>query len=110
MILWFQYFHILKQKYSTERILLHFFFPEGSLNVVRHDPLSEEEIKLLQKIYKSIRINLLAFSWSSESRSTVTREANIEAALERVRSKTMGMQESNELKDVIQVVYEQFVH
>ena len=38
------------------------------------------------------------------------REAKIEAALERVRSRTMGMQKSEELKDVIQVVYEQFVH
>ena len=38
------------------------------------------------------------------------REAQIEAALERVRSRTMGMQKSEELKEVIQVVYEQFVH
>ena len=38
------------------------------------------------------------------------REAQIEAALERVRSKSMGMQKSEELKEVIQVVYEQFVH
>ncbi len=38
------------------------------------------------------------------------REAQIEAALERVRSRSMGMQKSEELKEVIQVVYEQFVH
>jgi signal transduction histidine kinase/ketosteroid isomerase-like protein len=38
------------------------------------------------------------------------REAQIETALERVRSRTMGMQKSEELKEVIQVVYEQFVH
>ena len=38
------------------------------------------------------------------------REAQIEAALERVRSRTMGMQKSEELKEVIQVVNEQFVH
>ncbi|MDX2046704.1 MAG: nuclear transport factor 2 family protein, partial [Chitinophagaceae bacterium] len=37
------------------------------------------------------------------------REAQIEAALERVRSRTMGMQKSEELKEVIQIVYEQFV-
>ncbi len=37
-------------------------------------------------------------------------EAQIEAALERVRSRTMGMQKSEELKEVIQVVYEQLVH
>ncbi|MDQ6757136.1 MAG: hypothetical protein M3004_09385, partial [Bacteroidota bacterium] len=38
------------------------------------------------------------------------REAQIETSLERVRSRTMGMQKSEELKEVIQVVYEQFVH
>ncbi|HZJ59258.1 MAG TPA: ATP-binding protein [Chitinophagaceae bacterium] len=38
------------------------------------------------------------------------REARIEAALEKVRSRTMGMQKSEELKEVIQVVFEQFVH
>jgi hypothetical protein len=37
------------------------------------------------------------------------REAKIEAALERVRSRSMGMQKSEELKEVIQVVYEQLV-
>jgi signal transduction histidine kinase len=38
-----------------------------------------------------------------------TREAQVEAALERIRSRTMGMQKSEELKEVIQVVYDQFV-
>ena len=38
------------------------------------------------------------------------REAQIEAALERVRSRSMGMQKSEELREVIQVIYEQLVH
>ncbi|HLG39098.1 MAG TPA: ATP-binding protein [Chitinophagaceae bacterium] len=38
------------------------------------------------------------------------REAEIELALERVRARTMAMHKSEELKKVIQVVYEQFVH
>lgn len=37
------------------------------------------------------------------------REAQIEAALERVRSRTMGMQKSDELKETIQLVYHQMV-
>ena len=37
------------------------------------------------------------------------RESQIEAALERVRSRSMGMQKSEELREVIQVIYEQFV-
>ena len=38
------------------------------------------------------------------------REAQIETALERVRSRTMGMQHTEELQEVIQVIYEQLVH
>jgi signal transduction histidine kinase len=37
------------------------------------------------------------------------REAKIEAALERIRSRTMGMQNSEELSEVIHVIYEQFL-
>lgn len=37
------------------------------------------------------------------------REAEIELALERVRARSMGMQKSEELKEVIQVVYDQMV-
>jgi signal transduction histidine kinase/ketosteroid isomerase-like protein len=37
------------------------------------------------------------------------REVQIELALEKVRSRTMAMQKSEELKEVIQVVYDQFV-
>jgi hypothetical protein len=35
------------------------------------------------------------------------REAQVEAALERVRSRTTGMQKSEELREVIQTVFEQ---
>lgn len=38
------------------------------------------------------------------------REAQIEAALERVRSRSMGMQKSEELKEVIKLVYQQLIH
>ncbi|MDZ7646437.1 MAG: hypothetical protein U5K54_04245 [Cytophagales bacterium] len=40
---------------------------------------------------------------------TQAREAEIELALERVRAKTMAMHNTEELKEVIQVVYEQLV-
>lgn len=37
------------------------------------------------------------------------REGQIEAALERVRSRSMGMQKSEELREVIRIVYEQLI-
>ena len=38
------------------------------------------------------------------------REAQIETALERVRSRSMGMHKSEELREVIQLVFEQLLH
>ena len=38
------------------------------------------------------------------------REAKIETALERIRARTMGMQRSEELKEVIQLLFDQFVY
>jgi signal transduction histidine kinase len=37
------------------------------------------------------------------------RESQIQLALERVRARTMAMQKSSELKDIIQIVYDQFI-
>jgi len=58
--------------------------------------LLEETIEELEKKRKDVEVK--------------NRELEIEAALERVRSRTMAMQQSNELKDVIRLVYEQFIH
>ncbi len=38
------------------------------------------------------------------------REAQIETALEKVRSRSVGMQKSEELKEVIQVIHDQLIH
>jgi hypothetical protein len=57
--------------------------------------------------WKNFRTVAHPFS-RSEKAEAQAREAQIEAALERVRSRSMGMQKSEELLDVIQLVYEQF--
>src|ERR1017187_9447173 len=51
----------------------------------------------LEKLKREIKINSTVYE----------REAQIEAALERVRSRSMSMQKSDELKQVINVVTEQ---
>ena len=84
-----------------------FFFSEGSLNVITERTLVDEECKLIQRfanafgqIYRRFQDLKLA--------EEQAREARIEAALERVRSRSMAMQKSEELKEVIMVVLEQF--
>ncbi len=85
-----------------------FFFPEGSLNVITPRTLKEVECKLIMRfasafgqIYRRFLDLKLAEAQANEAR--------IEAALERVRSRSMAMQKSEELKEVIQVVFEQFL-
>src|SRR6187200_452775 len=72
------------------------FFPKENLNI----------LKRAAKVFEQAYIRFLDL----QKAEAQARESQIEAALERVRSRTMGMQKSDELKDVIQVVYEQFVH
>ena len=70
---------------------------------------SEEDVAILKRFSKVFEQSYVRFL-DLQKAEAQAREAQIEAALERVRSRTMGMQKSEELKDVIQVIYEQFVH
>ena len=70
---------------------------------------SEEDVAILKRFSKVFEQSYVRFL-DLQKAEAQARESQIEAALERVRSRTMGMQKSEELKDVIQVVYEQFVH
>ncbi len=115
-----RYFNVINKlpeypiKYDTSKLpseILHhdFYFPEGTLFVFTLEPLSSETILIFNRFAavfgQTYRRYLDLLKAEAQAR-----EAQIEAALERVRSRTMGMQKSEELKEVIQVVYEQFVH
>lgn len=71
--------------------------------------LSEQEIDIVKRFSKVFEQAYTRFL-DLQKAEAQAREAQIEAALERVRSRSMGMQKSEELKEVIQVVYEQFIH
>jgi len=84
------------------------FFLHGFLMIITYEPVPElwDIFKRFGKVFEQTYTRFLDLQKAEEQ----AREAQIEAALERVRSRTMGMQKSEELKEVIQVVYEQFVH
>ncbi|MDQ6815777.1 MAG: ATP-binding protein [Bacteroidota bacterium] len=71
--------------------------------------LSENDTKILQRFVKVFEQCYTRFL-DLQKAEAQAKEAQIEAALERVRSRSMAMQKSEELKEVIQVVYDQFVH
>jgi len=71
-------------------------------------PLSENEIDILKRFSKVFEQSYIRFL-DLQRAEIQARESQIEAALERVRSRTMGMQKSGELAEVIQLIYEQLV-
>ena len=90
----------------------HYYFYSiglGGLGLTTYKPLPEEGLDIFKRFHNVFTLAYRRFI-DIEKAIAQAREAQIEAALERVRSRTMGMQKSEELKDVIRVVYEQFVH
>ena len=71
--------------------------------------LSTEEIEILKRFTKVFDQAYTRFLDLKKAEAQA-REAQIETALERVRSRSMGMQKSEELKEVIKIVYQQLTH
>ncbi len=84
---------------------------DSALSVMRYDgiPFRSDEndiIRRFAKVFEQSHSRFLDLQKAEKQ----AREAQIETALERIRSRSMAMHRSDELKDVIQVVYQQFVH
>ncbi len=95
---------------AMERYVVTFTFSNfGGLQTVGDTPLLDASLDILSRFGKVFDLTYTRFN-DLKLAEAQAREAKIEAALEKVRSRTIGMQKSDELKDVIQIVYEQFVH
>jgi hypothetical protein len=83
-------------------------FSNGNLIFITYEPCPDawDIFKRFGKVFEQTYTRFLDL----QKAEAQAREAQIEAALERVRSRSMGMQKSEELKEVIQVVYDQFIH
>ncbi len=82
------------------------FFNYGSLQALGKNALSTENADILQRFAKVFEQTYTRFL-DLQKAEAQAREAQIETALERVRSRSMGMQKSEELKEVIKIVYQQ---
>ena len=86
-----------------------YYFEQGAVWVYSLLKHSEPEKDILKRFATGFSLTFRRYQDLKKAEAQA-KEAQIEAALERVRSRSMGMQKSEELKEVIQVVYEQFVH
>ena len=86
--------------------LSYFTFKYGMLEFVDIKPLNSENYSVYERFAKVFEQTYTRFL-DLQKAEAQTREAQIEAALERVRSRTMGMQNSQELADVSLLINEQ---
>ncbi|MEO6612512.1 MAG: ATP-binding protein [Chitinophagaceae bacterium] len=89
--------------------IYNFNFTQGYLFIIGQERLAAQQEEMVVRFAKVFEMTYRRFL-DLQNAEAQAREAQIETALERVRSRTMGMQKSEELKEVIQVVYDQFVH
>jgi signal transduction histidine kinase len=83
------------------------FFKHGFLLFITYKPVPESHA-IFQRFAKVFEQTYTRFL-DLQKAEAQAKEAKIEAALERVRSRTMAMHHTEELQEVIQVVFEQMV-
>jgi signal transduction histidine kinase/ketosteroid isomerase-like protein len=88
---------------------LHYYFYSigpGALGISSYAPLTKDAIVLFKQFRNVFQLAYRRFM-DIEKAIAQAKEAQIELALERVRSRTMAMHKSDELKEIIMVVSEQ---
>ncbi|MFI5159909.1 MAG: sensor histidine kinase [Sphingobacteriales bacterium] len=81
------------------------FMKYGCFGVMVENSLAEDEKKILGRVAVEFERTYTRFL-DLQKAEAQAREANIEAALEKVRSRSLAMHKSDELKDVVAVVAE----
>jgi signal transduction histidine kinase len=90
---------------AMEKYVVSFTFSNfGGLQTVGEVPLSDANIEILSRFGKVFDLTYTRFN-DLQKAEAQAREAKIEAALEKVRSRTMAMQRSEELPDAANVLF-----
>jgi len=89
---------------------LHYYFYSigpGALGISTYTPLNDHELAVFKRFRNVFELAYRRFI-DIEQAHAQAREAKIEASLERVRASAMAMHRSDELSDVLSVLFEQF--
>ncbi|HEX7356930.1 MAG TPA: SpoIIE family protein phosphatase, partial [Ignavibacteriaceae bacterium] len=110
-------FNNFKMKYSNQykseselpknRWILHSaFFTKGAITYSTHEPRPAETLTLLERFAAVFDLTYTRFLDLKKAEAQA-REAQIEAALERIRSRSLAMQKSEELAETAAVLFQQ---
>lgn len=94
--------------FPTRQINHYVYGAQVGLMFITPEPVPEAHdiFKRFGKVFEQTYTRFLDL----QKAEAQARESQIEASLERVRSRSMGMQKSEELKVVIQIIYEQLTY
>ncbi|MBK9658869.1 MAG: nuclear transport factor 2 family protein [Chitinophagaceae bacterium] len=98
--------HLKPEYFSSGLHYVEAFMKYGCFGVMVETDLTVDEKKILSRFAIEFERTYTRFL-DLQRAEAQAREAQIEAALERVRSRSMAMHTSEELKEVIKVVYQQ---
>ena len=99
-----------KEMVNPDRMVISDAFNKyGMIEILGLEPLPEESVSVLKRISMVFEQTYTRFL-DLQKAEALAREAQIEAALERVRSRSMGMHKSEELKEVVKVIFDQLAH
>jgi len=99
----------VKDEFIKDRRVHNFaFFSHGWILVTTHQPQATETVHILERFASVFSLTYRRFL-DLEKAEAQAREAQIEAALERVRSRSMAMHQSSDLHEVVKVVTEQLL-
>ena len=84
------------------------FFNFGALEIIGTEKVTDEKFDILHRLGKVFDMSYTRFNDLKQAEEQA-REAKIEAALERVRSRTLAMQKSDELAETATVVFKQLI-
>ena len=93
---------------ATSEYTNSFYFEYGMMYALTPSPLPVHERNVIQRFAGVFKLTYRRFLDLKKSEEQ-TREAQIEAALERVRSRTLAMQRSDELSETAAVVFRQLI-
>ncbi len=101
--------HVQDANKALERYVAGFtFFKYSGLQTVSVNPISEDELEILERFGRVFEQAYTRFL-DLQKAEAQTREAQIETALEKVRSRTMAMQKGDELQEVAVLLYKELI-
>jgi len=94
--------------YNEEEYFYSFFFGQGTLNVVMHQPLADEESIIMTQFAHAFGLIYTRFL-DLQKAEDQTREALRKAALDRIRAEITSMRTADDLKHITPLLWKELI-